>query len=814
MRNTILIVFDELTSFNNLPKEITDKLKGYQLFKKKCVEFTNIQTARQQCSPSRSTIMTGIYDTMIQDNVEFNYQYAYVPNLPYELNTIAKIYKSNGCDITTYYGKQHVDGKLAVGVYSKPRFNSATVDCMKAYGYDKFNVFGDTYYDQKEGLLSDNQVISYELPPNSLDFDYIEGKSKYSGVIPFIKARLQDSKSYYLECHIINPHDTNHYIQNLKNDGTGVMNQFPTPFLEEQLKEGGYDNPYYFNDANKIAVPTNPNLVKNYFENDYLEYKTNRYSLPFLTSYELDYAIEPKINSYNPFLIGTYYAIGQSMTIADSQNDVKSWKNFLNNFYGLVFEADSYLEKLYYFFESNGIFDTTNIIIISDHGDQLSSHGLKQKQLPFKESSNVCCLIHSADLACDLIGKNSDIYGSLIDILPTQLVLNNMRQIDKTDGKSLLVWKYGKLHLNLVEHSNYVPLNIVNSTMYALGYFFYYPWYARNYKGQSLTSNPSNYFEFQSNFSSIITNVGNQTLKFGRYYSIHSIIKYHLFIKNEQNIFFKKDLLEYISNLDILLREGSLAFFKDVFPIVFNFEEGLEIIEYNFANKNIYLCYVYYGFISKVLNDNLNGNYIFVGSESSWEQNEKLNIFSYFLYDLKLDPSESYNLLDPKNISNVDINLKQTLNDILNLSIHEKKCSKLRTFVAENTIQSLAKILYVIGGFLTQSTNNIVYETLYSLGGYNAIDTQPTILYRQIIQDYINNSVNLINFTNYKNPYNLYDCANKIYYVGEKEYIEYIYENFNYFSKMTIDKGLPNIKNKKYSLRSNNILPNLSVVKI
>ena len=34
-RNTILIVIDELTNYKNLPKEITDNLKGYQLFKKK-----------------------------------------------------------------------------------------------------------------------------------------------------------------------------------------------------------------------------------------------------------------------------------------------------------------------------------------------------------------------------------------------------------------------------------------------------------------------------------------------------------------------------------------------------------------------------------------------------------------------------------------------------------------------------------------------------------------------------------------------------------------------------------------------------------
>lgn len=599
MRNTILIVLDELTCFNNLPKEITNNLKGYQLFKKKCVEFTNIQTARQQCSSSRSTIMTGKYDTCIQDNMEFNYQYDYFQHIPYELDMIGKIYKNNGCDITAYYGKQHIDSKNATDLYSQPTFNTATAGNMRIYGYDKFNVFGDTYYDPKEGLLSDNQVISYELPPNSAVFDYVENGSKYSGVIPFIKARLCDGKSYYLECHIINPHDTNHYIQNLSNSFCGTMNQFPTPFINEQLSECDLPNPYYFNDKNVYAVPTHPNLLHNYFENNYKAYKSTQYSLPFLTSYELDYAISPKINSYNPLYVGAYYGIGVNMTISDSQDDIKSWKNLINNYYGLLFEADSYLERLYYFFDANGIFETNNIIIISDHGEQMSAHGLKQKQLPFKESSNVCCLIHSPDLLPCLVGTNSNIFGSLVDILPTQNTINNLKTNSLFDGISLLCWSNGFLHINYEEHSNYVPLNIVNSTMYTINYFCYYSWYRNNYTSQSLTHNPLNYFEYQSSFSSVITKINGITYKFGRYYSIDSLITYHLLINNNQNIFLKSDFIKYTSTIGVILRDATIRFVALKFPSNFSFQSGLNVIEKYFSNKNMYLYYVYYGFIHK-----------------------------------------------------------------------------------------------------------------------------------------------------------------------------------------------------------------------
>ena len=283
-RNTILIVFDELTNYKNLPKDFVKLLKGYNLFKNKCVEFSNIQTSRQQYTPSRATIITGIYDTGLQDNIDYIYQYKYFPNLPYDIETTGKIYKNNNYDITTYYGKQHLDSKLATSVYETPTFNSATYSAMKIYGYDKFNVFGDTYYAPAHGLLSDNQVLSYILPPNSLDYDYIENHTKYSGVIPFIKARLQDKKSFYIEAQYTNPHDTNHFIQNYSQIPSSTMNQFSSPFYFEQIKEGNIENIYNINQENQYAIPTHPNLLNNYFENNYNAYKSNLYELPFLTS--------------------------------------------------------------------------------------------------------------------------------------------------------------------------------------------------------------------------------------------------------------------------------------------------------------------------------------------------------------------------------------------------------------------------------------------------------------------------------------------------------------------------------------------------
>jgi hypothetical protein len=38
---------------------------------------------------------------------------------------------------------------------------------------------------------------------------------------------------------------------------------------------------------------------------------------------------------------------------------------------------------------------------------------------------------------------------------------------------------------------------------------------------------------------------------------------------------------------------------------------------------------------------------------------------------------------------------------------------------------------------------------------------------------------------------NLFDSANKLYYIGEVEYVEFIYKNFAFFNKFIFSIGMP-----------------------
>jgi hypothetical protein len=73
-RNVIVLFVDQFNAFSNLPSWFTDKLPGYQAFKKIGIEFTNCYSNRQMCSPSRASFMSGKMNTGINDNIDQSYQ--------------------------------------------------------------------------------------------------------------------------------------------------------------------------------------------------------------------------------------------------------------------------------------------------------------------------------------------------------------------------------------------------------------------------------------------------------------------------------------------------------------------------------------------------------------------------------------------------------------------------------------------------------------------------------------------------------------------------------------------------------------------
>ena len=213
--SSILFVCDQLICYSSMPQVLRNLLPGYNAFKKLGIEFSNINNNRQDSSPSRATLMTSHINVGIGDNIDQSFQYETVPNLDDQLDTFGKTMKRNGIT-TAYYGKSHINSNIATDVNITPSFNTNSRACFKQYGFDVFNTFGDTYYYSNMGYFSDDMMIEFKVNNSAPDVDYRDSNGdKYVGFMPYLKARAADKRKFHVQCHIQNPHDTQHCWQNL-----------------------------------------------------------------------------------------------------------------------------------------------------------------------------------------------------------------------------------------------------------------------------------------------------------------------------------------------------------------------------------------------------------------------------------------------------------------------------------------------------------------------------------------------------------------------------------------------------------------------
>jgi arylsulfatase A-like enzyme len=583
--SNIFILMDQLIAYHNLPSWLLEKLPGYQAFSKMGIEFTNIHNNRQMCSPSRATIQTSIINHGIQSNVDQSFQNDYIPHLSYDFETIGKSIKNYNSEIITgYYGKEHLQSELNTDENILPLFNSNTRGAQRGYGYDLCGIFGESRY----GTVTDNRTFNTVLNNTTNNVDYIaidplsQEKTGYIGALPFLKARLQENSPFHLQIHLTNPHDTEELYQNFTKIPQNGQYQFSVPFLKEQTTDVNLENPYVFNEYFTDAYIKNDNLVTNYFEQTFSEYSTSIDSLPFLESYVGDYVTNSKTNPINEYYYSIYKFIEFLFTIANDEKDIKSWKNLINNYYGLIIEADKYIFKVYKFLKNNNMLKNVSVVISSDHGELMSAHGLKQKGVPFRECVNIPCVVYSSNIPEDLQGTKNNVLGSLLDIAPTIDVLMNIRYKNTNFlGESLIQQNNGKL----IPRTNNLPvMHIYNDSMTSVGCLL----------NETYTKS---LFEFNYCFNMIIDydDVTGKLYKFGRFFNIVELFRYNFIynklIPNEipLSIFDDKQFLKFIilknETVGPILTNLKL-FLNKIYSEYFTFYDAYIKVSNNFKGKN------------------------------------------------------------------------------------------------------------------------------------------------------------------------------------------------------------------------------------
>jgi arylsulfatase A-like enzyme len=114
--------------------------------------------------------------------------------------------------------------------------------------------------------------------------------------------------------------------------------------------------------------------------------------------------------------------------------DAEKIKYMISNYYGLVKEIDDWVGKILAELEELDIDDNTIVIFCSDHGEMLGSHGMREKNVFYEESSHIPLMIRFPGEVEENVVV--DEYVSLIDLFPTILDYLNV-EAQPCDGKSL-----------------------------------------------------------------------------------------------------------------------------------------------------------------------------------------------------------------------------------------------------------------------------------------------------------------------------------------------------------------------------------------
>lgn len=115
-------------------------------------------------------------------------------------------------------------------------------------------------------------------------------------------------------------------------------------------------------------------------------------------------------------------------------SDPELIKYMISNYYGLVKEIDDWVGKILATLDEHGLTDNTLVIFVSDHGEMLGAHGLREKNVFYEESAHIPLLMRFPGRIKP--GTTVDGYVSLVDLFPTILDYLGMEE-HESDGKSL-----------------------------------------------------------------------------------------------------------------------------------------------------------------------------------------------------------------------------------------------------------------------------------------------------------------------------------------------------------------------------------------
>lgn len=123
----------------------------------------------------------------------------------------------------------------------------------------------------------------------------------------------------------------------------------------------------------------------------------------------------------------------------------KPWRRSMAVYWGYITFLDELIGRVLGRLEALSLAEDTIVVMLSDHGEQMGSHGLFQKSCMYEETLRVPLLIRAPSLVRG--GRRIAAPVSLVDVLPTVMSLagvgDTTRSLPQPHGRDLSAWLSG-----------------------------------------------------------------------------------------------------------------------------------------------------------------------------------------------------------------------------------------------------------------------------------------------------------------------------------------------------------------------------------
>ena len=157
---------------------------------------------------------------------------------------------------------------------------------------------------------------------------------------------------------------------------------------------------------------------------------------PYFSMYDPDDVPEPENFGPQAGEIETNRTSYYRDLFLDHREDFEDWRASYAVYWGFVTMIDDNIGRLLETLETEDLLDNTIILFTSDHGENLGSHGLWQKMVPYSQSVQVPFLLRAPMV--DFAGVRTDVPASLIDMAPTLAALCNLEKLPEWSGTNLM----------------------------------------------------------------------------------------------------------------------------------------------------------------------------------------------------------------------------------------------------------------------------------------------------------------------------------------------------------------------------------------